>query len=132
MRPLVRWVWLWGPPVAEVVALFYLSSLPDLSGLPGGVSDKVAHFAAFFVLAALVLRATAGGRWSGVTGRSALLAFVLTTGYGALDEFHQMLTPERFPSVDDWIADALGALAALVLGLIAAALVRRFARARGV
>ena len=125
VRWLVRWLWLWGPPVGEMVALFWISSQPDLRRIPGGISDKTAHFAAFFVLAALTLRAAAGGRWSGVNGRAVLIAFAIAAGYGALDELHQMLTPGRFPGVDDWVADALGALTALLLGLIAAAVVRR-------
>lgn len=132
VRQLTRWLWLWGPPVAEIVALFWISSQPNLTRLPGGVSDKVAHFAAFFVLGALVLRATAGASWSGVTPRAALVAFVIAAGYGALDELHQRLTPGRFPGVDDWIADALGALTALLLGLVAAALVRQMSRSRRV
>ena len=132
VRSLTRGLWLWGPPLAEIVALFWISSQPNLTRLPGGVSDKVAHFAAFFVLGALVLRATAGGRWSGVTLRAALVAFVIAAGYGALDELHQMLTPGRFPGVDDWVADALGTLTALVAGLIAAALVRQMTRSRSV
>jgi VanZ family protein len=43
-----------------------------------------------------------------------------------------MLTPGRYPAVDDWIADALGAVTALLLGLIAAALVRQMTRSRSV
>jgi VanZ family protein len=104
-----------------MAALYWASSQPDLTSLPGGVSDKVAHFGAYFVLAALSLRATAGGRWAGVHGRSALGAFGIAAAYGALDELHQLMTPGRFPGMDDWIADALGAVAALVLGLIGAA-----------
>lgn len=122
---MLRWLWLWGPPIAEIVVLYWLSSRPDLGPLPGGVSDKSAHFAAFFVLAALALRATAGGRWAGVGLRSAAGAFAFAAAYGALDEWHQTLTPGRSPSVEDWIADASGAATAVVLGLIAARLVGR-------
>ena len=127
-----RFLWLWGPPIAELVALYWASSRPDLATLPGGVSDKFAHFAAYFVLGALSLRATAGGRWAGVHVRAALGAFLFAGTYGALDELHQLLTPGRSPGFDDWIADALGALTALVLGLIAARLVARTTRTRGV
>ena len=125
-----RWIWLWGPPIAELVALYWASSRSDLAALPGGVSDKFAHFVAYFVLGALALRATAGGRWAGVNGRAAVGAFVFAGTYGALDELHQRLTPGRSPGFDDWIADALGALAALVLGLIAARLIARMTRNR--
>lgn len=124
---LARWLWLWGPPIGLMVALYWASSRPDLTSLPPGVSDKVAHFGAYFVLAALSQRATAGGRWAGVSGRSALAAWAIAAAYGALDEVHQMLTPGRFPAVADWIADALGAAAALVLGLLVAGVRRRWA-----
>ena len=124
MPAVARWLWLWGPPVGEMAVLFWISSQSDVT-IPGGASDKTAHFAAFFALAALVLRAAAGGRWSGVNGRSAGVAFAVAAGYGALDELHQMLTPGRFPGVDDWVADVLGAATALLLALLAAALVRQ-------
>ena len=124
MQAVARWLWLWGPPVGEMAALFWISSLPDIT-IPGGASDKTAHFAAFFALAALALRAAAGGRWSGVNARSAAVAFAIAAGYGALDELHQMLTPGRFPGVDDWVADASGAATAVLLVLLAAAFVRR-------
>jgi VanZ family protein len=115
-----------------MVGLFWLSSQPDLPDLPAPVSDKAAHFTAFFVLAALLLRAVAGGRWAGVTPRAALAAFGIAAGYGALDEFHQMLTPGRFPAMGDWLADVLGALTALALGLAAAGFMRQMTRSRGV
>jgi VanZ family protein len=115
-----------------MVALYWASSQPDLTRLPGGVSDKVAHFGAYFVLAALTFRATAGGRWAGVTGRAALGAFGVAAAYGALDELRQLMTPGRFAGLDDWIADALGAVAALLVGLIAAGVMRRRAGTRDV
>jgi VanZ family protein len=128
----MRRLWLWGPPAGFMVALFWASSQPDLTAMPGGMSDKTLHFAAYFVLAVLCQHATAGGRWSGIHPRSALAAFAIAAGYGAFDEFHQMLTPGRFPSVADWVADALGAAAALGLGLLVAALVRRLISSRDV
>jgi len=117
-----------------MVALFLLSSRSDLATLPGGISDKTAHFAAYFVLSALALRATSGGRWTGVTVRSAVGAFAVAATYGALDELHQLMTPGRFAAIDDWVADALGALSAIALGLVIAWIVRiaRGAGNRGV
>ena len=117
-----------------MVALFLLSSRSDLAPLPGDISDKTAHFAAYFVLAALALRATSGARWAGVTVRSAAGAFAVAAAYGALDELHQLMTPGRFAAVDDFVADALGALTAIALGLIIARIARiaRGARNRGV
>jgi VanZ family protein len=57
-----------------------------------------------------------------------VLAWVICACYGVTDEWHQRYVPGRFPSVDDWVADALGAAAA-VIGLVAIARVRRRCRA---
>lgn len=127
-----RWLWLWGPVVAFIAALYFASSRSDLPALPGGVSDKVAHFAAYTVLSALAFRGFAGGGWAGVHVRSALSAFGLAAGYGLLDEVHQRFVPGRFAAVDDWIADALGATAAVLLGVIAARVARRLTARRDV
>jgi VanZ family protein len=128
----LRWLWLWGPPVAQMLGLFWASSRSDLTALPGGISDKVAHFAAYALLSALALRATSGGRWAGVNARSAAWALLVACGYGALDELHQLVTPGRFAGMDDWIADAAGALTAIALGLIGARVVQQSSRTRGV
>lgn len=128
---MLRWLWLWGPPIAQMVALYWASSRSDVT-IPSGVSDKVVHFAAYTVLSALSLRATSGGRWAGVNGRSAAGALVVAGGYGALDELHQLLTPGRFGALDDWMADLLGALTAIALGFVGARIARRFTRTRGV
>lgn len=128
MTVVIRFLWLWGPPLAEMVTLYWLSSRSDLARLPGGVSDKFAHFVAYAVLAGLSLRAAAGGRWAGVNRRAALVALAVACGYGALDELHQVFTPGRFAGVDDWVADALGALSAIALGFIGAWIARRLAR----
>lgn len=69
-----------------------------LDFLPAG-SDKVAHFAAYAVLGALITLATG----------TPLAGWVLATLYGISDEIHQAFVPGRFPSLGDLVADALGA-----------------------
>lgn len=121
-----RLFWVWGPALVVMAAIYSLSSLQDLDSLPGGISDKTGHLAGYSVLAAFVLRATAGARWSGVTGRSALSAWLICVGYGATDEWHQGFVPGRTVALDDWVADAAGAaMAILSLCLVSGALRRR-------
>ena len=129
---MLHWLWLWAPPIAEMIGLFWTSSQSDLATLPGNVSDKFAHFAAYGLLAVLTLRGWAGGRWAGVNRRSVLLTVAVGAAYGAFDEFHQLFTPGRSSSFADWIADMLGTAAAIALGLIGAWLARGLAARRGV
>jgi VanZ family protein len=113
-------VWLWGPPVAMMAALFFISSLPGAPHLPGDPDNFAGHFGAYAVLGALLMRAFARATWQGVTGRAALHAWTVAVVYGASDEFHQRFVPNRYATVSDWIADALGAAAAVaVLTLLA-------------
>ena len=41
-----------------MAAIFIASSIPNLDRIPGGFSDKTAHFWAYAVLGAFALRAT--------------------------------------------------------------------------
>ena len=123
-----RGLFLWGPVAAMMIAIYNVSGIPNLTDIPGGFSDKTAHFWAYGALAALAFRATAGGRWSDVTARTGFAAWAIAAAYGASDEFHQTFVPGRFAGVDDWVADALGAAAAVVVVLV----VRRLIASREV
>lgn len=117
-----RIVWVWGPSVAVMAGIFFASSLSDPPA-PEDVSDKALHFIAYAVLGAAFLWATSAARWRGVSGRTALIAWILAAAYGASDEFHQSFVANRYPSVGDWLADAAGAAAAVtVIALVAAVL----------
>jgi len=104
-----------------VVTLWILSSLPgqDIYLPPFPEADKVAHFGYFFIggfLLAWVLRRTRGWRgWKLLCGALCAIALI-----GALDELHQLYTPDRSGGDPaDWTADcAGGALGALVIGWI--------------
>ena len=113
--PALVYVSLWLPVAIYVALIFYASSLSS-PPLPESVSDKTLHLAAYGGLAIVLLRALAGGRWSGVTLTSMTAAFLLTTLYGATDEWHQTWTRGRSPEIADVLADASGAL----LGTVAA------------
>jgi VanZ family protein len=110
---------LWLPVAAWAAVLFSLSSVSALPELPPRLTDKVVHAGAYAVLAATFVRAFAGGRWSGVTLRSAAWAVVATTLYGLSDEFHQWFVPGRSVEATDVLADFAGgaAAAAAALGL---------------
>jgi VanZ family protein len=115
-------VWIWGPAFLQMIVIFAFSSIPNLTATPLDVTDHTGHFIGYALLGALVVRAVARGRWQGVTPRAALAAWVLSAAYGITDEWHQEFVPGRSPAVDDWIADALGAAAAVLLVLAAARL----------
>jgi VanZ family protein len=95
-----------------MAALFIGSSGPgvDLPSVRGG--DKLLHAAAFGVLAAIAAWALARGRLDAATGRMLLAAWLISSAYGALDEVHQYFVPGRQADPADFLADAIGALAA--------------------
>ena len=82
----MTFVKLWGPVLLVMGLIYSQSAKSDPAAPPGGMSDKSAHFLAYAVLGATVVRALAGGRPSAMTaGRIALAAFVATL-YGVSDE----------------------------------------------
>jgi len=119
---LTRWLFVWGPAVALMVAIFSVSSVPHLDTSGSGVSDKTLHFWTYGVLGVLLVRALAGAAWAGVTTRVAVVAWCVAIGWGALDEVHQGLVPGREPSMFDWLADgggaALGAAAVWLVAIV--------------
>ena len=110
---MIRRLWVWGPAVAMMGALFLSSSRTGIS-LPGRF-DLLAHLGAYVLLGLLCVRGFAGARWSGVTRRSLWLAVALTSAYGLSDEVHQMFVVGRSASWEDWVADTAGGVIAAVL-----------------
>lgn len=103
---------LWWPVLAYMAAIFASSSVSDVPSPPAGLTDKHVHAALYAGLAALLVRALAGGSRRAITLTVCLGAACLATGYGVLDEFHQRLVPGRSFEGLDMIADAAGALSA--------------------
>lgn len=97
------------PPLAYMGLIFWLSSLEDLSLLPGEVreSDKTLHGIEYAILGALWFRALAGPL---VPSRALLAAFLVSALYGVSDELHQRFVPGRNCDGWDMLADAMGAL----------------------
>jgi VanZ family protein len=103
-----RFLLVWLPVVLWAALIFGLSSLPDLGTGLGGwdlVVRKIAHFAEYAVLGALLLRAL----------RSEALAVAAGVAYAATDELHQHFVPGRHAAFRDVAIDAAGVLAGVLL-----------------
>jgi len=99
----------WAPAVAWAALIFLLSARSTTAvPLEHGL-DKFAHFGAYAVLGAALGRARLHHRWP--------LAVPLALGllYALSDELHQAFVPGRTAEAADWVADALGTLAGLLL-----------------
>ena len=101
---------LWGPVVAYMALIFFVSSLHQ-APLPEGVSDKSAHGLGYSGLGITVVRALAGGLPRRISPGVAVAAVMIATAYGATDEFHQRFVAGRSAELADLRADALGAIA---------------------
>ena len=114
---------LWLPPLLLMGAIYFFSDQPSLDsglGLIDLIGRKLIHFAEYALLTFLWWRALVTVT---TPGHAALIAFVLSSGYAATDEYHQIFVEGRHGSPVDWAIDSAGAAAA--------ALRLRSARARG-
>jgi VanZ family protein len=106
----VAWT-LWGPFLAALAVVFWLSSL---SQVPGAhyFWDKALHVVGYAGLGVLALRAFHGGltRPRPIPTLLAALAVVL---WGISDEYHQSFVPGRDSSALDVVADAVGMVVAI-------------------
>src|SRR2546430_358591 len=69
---------LWGPVVAYMAVIFYVSSLHQ-PPLPPGVGDKPAHSFGYLWLGLVLARALAGGLPPRITLRQALIGLALAS-----------------------------------------------------
>jgi len=121
MNPLWRRrLWLWGPPVLYMAAIFVLSSFrviraPLLRRVAHG--DKVVHALEYALLCVLLFRALRMTHRPWLCRLAAPAAFVVSILYGAFDEVHQHFVGRNMDFFD-WLADAGGAgVVALILAL---------------
>ena len=100
---------LWIPPVAYMVIIFAVSSMsapaPQVTAF---VWDKALHFVEYGALGALLYRAFSGEGFP--QGATLLLALGVSSLYAATDEWHQAYVALRESSMNDWLADSVGAL----------------------
>ena len=95
--------------------IFWISSIAQPIALPEGPADKGAHALLYAGLGILVVRALAGGWRRPLALTGGLAAVLICTAYGITDEFHQRFVPPREADVLDVAADAVGAIAAVML-----------------
>ena len=95
--------------------IFGLSSISQTPAFVSGV-DKYLHAVLYSGLAALLVRAFAGGWHRPVTLGIVVATIAIAAGYGVSDEFHQSFVPMRSVEAMDVMADTIGAsLAAFAL-----------------
>jgi VanZ family protein len=105
---------LWLPVAVYMAAIYYGATMPEVPTPIGyWLTDTMLHAGGYTVLALLTLRATAGGRWRGVTRNALLLAFVISMLHGLSVEWIQMYVPTRFAEWRDVGNDVLGTVAGL-------------------
>ena len=97
------------PAIVWGALLYTLSSRPTTFVPLESGTDKLAHFGAYAVLGALLAHAHASLRWT------AWAAVVVGLLYALSDEYHQSFVPGRAADPADWVADALGVIAAVAL-----------------
>jgi VanZ family protein len=95
--------------------IFWLSSLSTLpTPMVFSFEDKLHHFGAYFIMSLLAWRSF---RHYVPAHSVAIASIVFCSLYGVSDEWHQSFVEGRTADGLDWLADALGAYAAmLVLG----------------
>lgn len=96
-----------------VAFIYWLSAQPKLPA-PMWFSwhDKLYHSGAYFIFGALAWRSL---RHCPLNLRQQLLlSLAVSSLYGISDEWHQVFVPGRSPSVGDWLADTIGAAAAIM------------------
>ena len=125
----MRRVWLWLPAALYMGLIFYLSSLANpLPVLTLHVWDKLLHATEYAALGLLLLRALKGEHLPWRT--ALLLALLLTSLYGASDEWHQSFVPGRDSEITDWYADTMGGGLGAVAGLLLAWVPMQIGRAQ--
>lgn len=115
----LRPVWIWGPLIVWMGAIFALSSVPgsDLPGLlalPG--ADKVGHLVEYVGLGFLTARALAR-RSLDSTAAVTIAAAVFALAYGISDEIHQRFVPNREFDLVDLSVDTIGGVLGSMLWL---------------
>jgi len=117
----------WFPVLVYCLAIFVQSAYPSPDGLPSfPYSDKVMHFLAYGVMGGLFYRALGKTFPNWNPSRTVSISILLTTLYGASDEFHQAFVAARTADVLDLAADFVGgAIGALCCFLLGAVFVRR-------
>jgi VanZ family protein len=107
----------WLPALLWMGLIFFLSSRSTLPGPDKAFWDillkKIGHFTVFGILAWLYVLGLRSGQ--AATPRALWIALGMTLLYALSDELHQSYVPGRHARVTDWLIDAAGAMAALLM-----------------
>ena len=90
-----------------LAAYIWGNNQPEAAGLISPPWDKLAHLTWYATLAGFLVLGLGRRAWLWV-----LVGTLLLAGW---DEWHQFDQPGRSPGIDDWLADALGALAGVAV-----------------
>lgn len=103
------------PPILWMAVIFILSSIPgpNLPILPFPGFDKLAHAGEYAVLG-LSLALAFEKRW--------VIAFIIGSAYGLLDEIHQLFVPLREFDLLDLSSDIVG----VVIGILCLLLLKKY------
>lgn len=77
---------------------------------------KAAHFGTYFLLALFWFLGLKNKLAS--QGLAIFISWLLATGYAAMDEFHQGITPNRTPLLQDIQLDSIGAATGIILAVL--------------
>ena len=114
MIPPVRRAWQWGPVVAYMALIFYLSA-QSYPPVPNEIPDWILHGLEYFGFSVLVFRAVSGGLPAAVTRARVATSMAIVSAYAISDEVHQLFVPYRTADLRDVRSDLVGASLALAV-----------------
>ncbi len=102
------------PLIIYWLLLFVATTLPGKDLPETGVSDKIEHFTAYFILAVLLnLTLMFQNKYPKIRKKAWLYTLIFILTYAGLDEIHQMFIPGRDCDILDWLSDSSGVLLGL-------------------
>lgn len=109
---------MWLPPIAWAALIWFMSSQSKPPTPPIALfahADKVVHAGIWFVLGGLLARALSQPSTPApIRAAWGPIAWLLAVSWGVIDEIHQSFVPLRTPDAFDVLADATGALLAVI------------------
>jgi VanZ family protein len=105
--------------ISSIYSLFQIENTAAIIDSSNFYIRKTAHFCFFGLLAVLLWRALTPLIFAFP------ISWLLTTMYGAADEWHQSFQPGRTSSIDDVLLDSFGAITFLSIAALVSKLWRR-------
>jgi VanZ family protein len=125
-------LWFWLPPAGYMIAIFWVSSLPNPQ-IGGETPDYVLHALEYFLLALLLIRLflTIPSRQESTAAHlswrhACLLGMLVAIVYGVSDEIHQYFIPGRHCSAHDVLSDTFGSVLAYGAAIMDKRLLSRY------